>query len=90
MGKNNRKLTAEQRKEIRFQKARRWFGNYHGGRFGLLKAYMAYFKVDHDCAARDILEMGALYPAFQDECHKEEELRRQKHIEEKWQRRHTA
>ena len=90
MGKNKQMLTKEQRKEIRFQRARRWIGNYNGGRTGMLKAYMAHFKVDHDCACRDILEMGALRPAFQAECRQEENMRRQHHQEERQQRRQTA
>lgn len=90
MGKNNKELTKEQRREIRFQRARRWFGNYYGGRRGMLKAYMAYFKVDHYCACRDILDMGALNPSFQAECHREEAARRQRATEEKCRRRHAA
>ena len=90
MGKNRQGLTKEQRKVIRFQRARRWLGTYSGGQCGLLKAYMAHFRVDHDCAARDILEMNALYPAVQAECKREEEARRQKHQEDKQRRRNAA
>ena len=90
MGKNNCNLTKEQRKEIRYQRARRWLGNYHGGRLGIIKAYKAHFKLDHDCACRDILDMGLLRPAFQEECRREEAARREKATEEKRRRRNAA
>lgn len=83
MGNKGKRLTKEQKKEIRLRKARQWLTTYSGSPRRITQNYRKRFHLDHLTATRDMQEIGVEFTQeYLDAVKRREEERiRQKHLE---------
>lgn len=76
-----KKLTKEQKRKERLQKAKQWIFTYDGSH--IVRDYGKRFKVDPICAAKDLAAIGASTPEQREQLKQQEQLRLQKKREER-------
>ena len=81
MPKKKKKLTKEERREQRLNKARQWALTYKGSH--IVRAYRKRFRLDYTCALKDMQAIGALSPEKFENMKRAEEIRLQKKREQK-------
>jgi len=58
MAKRKKKITKQERKEIRLSKAKQWIATYSGSPKKIVKNYKKRFKVDTICALNNLQAIG--------------------------------